>query len=162
MADTGGLFGRQLEMDSKCVEILTGFYAWLKLPGGGGLTETQASPLAHEADRYLRDFLTEILERPPASSSLRTVNAYLANWYFVNTLTPSHAEIDRIASALEKLHVYLESADIVPAEAARSIRSALSEPSAYHQRLEEFWNLTPGGVENWRRLYDYRRFDHQM
>ena len=107
------LFGKFVELDNQCRELLGNFYEWMKAPHGAGLKEQEASDLAHAADRYLRDFVVDIKELPPTKSDISTVRQYLGNWYPINTLEPSHEEVDRISKALALFHGWAKSGDIL-------------------------------------------------
>ncbi len=146
-----------LRLDGRCAELLQGFRDWLLSPEGGALEPRQAGALAHAADRFLRDFVVDILETGPADASPDAGRRYLANWYLVNTLEPSHQEIDRIGEALGRLYPYLVRRGVVAPAAAASALAALGDPAHFHRRLESFWELTPDTIAAWRRVDDYRR-----
>lgn len=148
------MFSGFVEKDARCVELLASFYEWLKAPEGRGLAPEKASPLANDADRYLRDFLVDILERDAGGSTPATVTGYLGNWYIVNTLIPTHEEIDRIAGALAFLHEFAALKGVVGSGAADGVTSLLADPTHFHERLEEFWDLTPEAIPTWKSLDD--------
>ena len=156
------LFGRQFEMDTACMELLAEFFEWLKSPSGAALTPEEASPLAHEADRYLRDFMTEILEFTPSDSTDAVAESYLANWYVINTLMPEPAEISKIARALILLHRYMADKGTITLPMACRVEKLFEDTAFFISRLEEFWNLAPQEITAWRTCADYRRFLHQM
>lgn len=151
------LYSDFFEMDTEAMELLGAFFEWLKAEDGEGLPPAKASPLAHDADRYLRDFLVEFMEARPKATSALLVFSYLGNWYPVNTLEPSHGEIDRIADALSRLHRYLAAKGIIAYAAGVEVVELLARSEIFHDRLESFWALTPDQVEGWREVGEYRK-----
>lgn len=152
-----GLYSDFFEMDTEAMNLMGSFFKWLTDAEGGMLEVAKASPLAHDGDRYLRDFLVEIMETRPGGSTPETVSIYLGNWYVINTLEPSHAEIDRIAIALTLLHGYMADNGKISGEMAKKVAGLLSDTAFFHQRLEEFWALTPEKITAWREISDYRK-----
>jgi hypothetical protein len=146
-----------VRLDGLCVELLREFYGWLQAPGGEALSPAEASPLAHAADRFLRDFLVDFLERGPADADPAAARQYVGNWYVVHTLNPTHREIDVILRSLQLLSRYLAEEGIVTEEVSRSARDDLSGEAHFHKRLEDFWELTSEGIPVWRAVDDYRR-----
>lgn len=149
--------GDFVRLDGLCAELLGDFYGWLQASEGGGLGPVDASPLAHGADRYLRDFVVDVRETGPSDADPGLPRQYLANWYIVNTLEPSHAEIDLILRALQLLYRYLGSTGVLDPGDARAVVETLEDAEIFHRRLEDFWNLTPDGVPAWRAVADYRK-----
>ena len=143
-----------VRLDGLCVDLLSAFYGWVQR---GGVSAEEATPLAHAADRYLRDFLADILETGPTDASAATARQYLGNWYIVNTLDPTHGEVDLILRSFRLLYRFLADADLLGDEALREAEEALSDEAFFHQRLEDFWDLTPDGISAWRSVDDYRR-----
>lgn len=137
-------------LDRQCENLLGEFYEWLKSPDGADLLPEKASPLAHEADRYLRDYLVEIRELPPEATSAETAAFYLGNWYIVNTLTPTHDEVLKIARSLALLHRRFGELGIIPRETAEAAIKVLEDAGRFSIRLEEFWSLTPENAAIWR------------
>lgn len=144
-------------MDTEAMNLAGDFFTWMKSPEGAGLGQEEASPLAHDADRYLRDFLVDIMEKRPDASDAATVSSYLGNWYVVNTLEPSHEEIDRIVRALKLLHRFLAEKGTISTTAGMAVLAALKDPAFFHARLEEFWALKPDGIAAWREIGEYRK-----
>jgi hypothetical protein len=145
-----------VRLDRLCAEVLGDFFAWLQSPQGGGISPEAASQLAHAADRYLRDFVVDILESGPADPDPTLPRRYLGNWYIVNTLTPTHEEIDRILEALCRLYLYLEREGVLGPAEVQGVLHALEDGDFFHRRLEAFWDLKPEGVGAWREVEDYR------
>lgn len=145
-----------MRLDRACAELLKAFCAWLLTPDGGSRQPEEAGSLAHAADRYLRDFAVDIAETGPADAPAALPRRYLANWYIVHTLQPTHAEIDIIREALLRLQDYLAAQGLVGAEQAAAARESLADEAYFHRRLEEFWDLSPEGVLPWRSVDDYR------
>ncbi|GAB4283636.1 MAG: hypothetical protein Kow0092_38380 [Deferrisomatales bacterium] len=146
-----------VRLDTLCAELLAAFFGWLQSPEGGELDPERASVLAHAADRYVRDFLVDIKETGPTDEDATLVSQYLANWYVIHTLTPSHEEVDLILEALDRLYDYLARRRLVSEGARAAVAVALSRGGFYHERLESFWDLTPEGIPEWRAVHDYRR-----
>lgn len=146
-----------MRLDALCADLLRDFFRWLQAPEGGDLPGDRAAPLAHAADRYLRDFAVDIAEAGPADADPSLPRRYLANWYIVHTLTPSHPEIDRIRQALVLLHRYLAETGIADTETALAAQEQLGDAGFFHERLEAFWGLTPEGISAWRSVEDYPR-----
>jgi len=144
-------------LDRLCAELLRGFYRWLQEASGGGLSPEEASPLAHGADRYLRDFLVDILEAGPADADGDTARQYVGSWYIINTLSPTHAEVELILRSLWLLYRYLEVEGIVDEGTCASAQEDLADAAFFRERLEAFWNLTPEGISAWRSVADFRR-----
>lgn len=157
MSESKTTFSDFVEPDNRGYELLQKFFAWLQAPEGAGLEVQEASPLAHAADRYLRDFVVDILELPPEATDEETVRRYLANWYIVNTLTPTHEEVDLIARAISLLHRFAAIQGAIPSSRADAVVRLLEEPGFFHERLESFWALTPDDVVSWREVCDYRQ-----
>lgn len=145
-----------VRLDGLCAELLRDFYAWLQEEAGGARDPIAASPLAHAADRYVRDFLVDFLESGPTDDDPKRVRQYLGNWYIVQTLEPTHEEVETILDALERLYAFLPSTGLLDERAAAGFRGAISDRTFYHRRLEEFWELTPDGIAAWRGVDDYR------
>lgn len=148
--------GDFVRLDELCAQLAGAYFSWLQTPEGGGLSAQQASPLGHDADRYLRDFVVDILETGPADPDVSLPRRYLSNWYIVNTLTPSHEEMARIRTALAKLYEFLSHEGVAEPEAACEAARQLADGEHFCRRLEEFWNLTPEAVGAWRSVDDYR------
>ncbi|PLX42270.1 MAG: hypothetical protein C0609_09845 [Deltaproteobacteria bacterium] len=151
------LFQRFAKMDKEAGALLVEYYEWLQSDPGKGLSPETASPLAHAADRYLRDFLVDIMETPAKESSAMHVKTYIGNWYPINTLEPSHEEIDLIATSLALLHEWGEKTGKIIADKACDVSALLASAEYFHKRLEQFWALTPEEVTKWRGENDYRR-----
>lgn len=149
-------FDRFVALDHACQELLAIFFPWLSTPAGGGMTPEEASPLAHAADRYLRDFLVDILERPLETSDAGTVRSYLSNWYIIHTLTPTVEEVCLIARALGALHRFGAIKGVFAAPIAREVEALTADPAGFVARLEAFWAMRPEEVEDWRAVEDYR------
>jgi hypothetical protein len=145
-----------VRLDGLCAELLLEYFRWLQTEAGRRSSAREASALAHHADRYVRDFLVDFLESGPGDEEPRRVRQYLGNWYIVQTLTPTHEEIEGIRDALERLYAFLESMELVSGAARGAFREALSDGTLYHERLEGFWALTPEQIEPWRQVDDYR------
>jgi hypothetical protein len=150
------VFEEFIARDRYAAALLRRFFVWMTAPEGGGLDPLTAGTFAHDADRYLRDFVVDLLEHPPERSGDGVVRSYLGNWYIIHTLEPSHAEIDRIAGALRLLHRWAAEAGVVSTETARKVEDALRDPSFFHDRLDAFWDLTPERIAAWRDVDDYR------
>jgi hypothetical protein len=148
-----------VRLDGACHELLLEFVAWLQ-QGPTALPLAEAGALTHAVDRYLREFLVDILETGPSDADPSLVRRYLGNWYIIHTLEPSTEEIDQIARALDLLYRFLPERGIIDGAAARRIRSQLRDRSYYHRRLEAFWELTPGTIAPWRAVDDYRQATH--
>jgi len=149
--------GDFVRLDGLCAEFLGDFYGWLQSPEGGSLDPADASPLAHAADRYLRDFVVDAKETGPSDADPSLPRQYLANWYIVNTLEPSHAETDRILRALRLLYRCLGAAGLLDEVQARAVAETLEDGEFFHRRLEDFWSLTPHDVPAWRAVAEYRK-----
>ncbi|NTU59990.1 MAG: hypothetical protein HGA98_02900 [Deltaproteobacteria bacterium] len=146
-----------VRLDGLCAQLLGDFFQWLQAPEGGGVEAQRASDLAHAADRYLRNFVVDIVETGPADSDPSLPRRYLGNWYILNTLEPSHEEVDRILVALRKLYAYLALRGVLPDAAAEAAAREADDGAHFHRRLDDFWALTPEGIGPWRRVDDYRR-----
>ena len=144
-----------VRLDTLCAELLQGFAAWLR-GEGGGLPPEEAGALAHAADRYLRDFVVDCKETGPADEDPTLVRQYLANWYIIHTLYPTHEEIDRIIAALRRLYAYLARVGLVGEATRAAVERSLADAAFFHDRLESFWDLTPEGIDAWRSVDDYR------
>jgi len=144
-----------VRLDTACAELLQEFAAWLR--DEQGRAPLEAGTLAHQADRYLRDFVVDCKETGPADEDPTLVRQYLANWYIVHTLYPTHEEIDRIREALVLLYRFLMDRGVVGEATCRAAEAALAEAAYFHDRLETFWALTPEGIDPWRAQDDYRR-----
>lgn len=149
-------FDAFVAFDRESHDLLREYHRWLLSADGPALEAREAGDLAHAADRYLRDFVVDILELPPLATDAEAVRSYLANWYPINTLTPTHDEIDRIARALSLLHRFLAATGRIALETDKAARDALASTAFYHQRLESFWDLTPEAIAPWRAVCDYR------
>lgn len=147
--------GDFVRLDSLCGEVLREFDGWLQEREGLGPEE--AGRLARAADRYLRDFLVDIQERGPAEAGPASVREYLGNWYVVNTLAPTHGEVEVILRSLRCLHRFFDEVGIMDTGARQEAEGALSDADFFHRRLEEFWELTPDEIIVWRAVDDYRR-----
>lgn len=144
-----------VRLDGLCGELLREFAPWLQEREEFSAQET--AQLTRAADRYLRDFLVDIQERGPADADSASVRQYLGNWYVVNTLIPTHDEIDVILRSLRHLHHFLAETGIADPDPHRELEAVLSNAAFFHRRLEEFWSLTPEGIPAWRAVDDYRR-----
>jgi hypothetical protein len=149
--------GDFVRLDPLCAGLLQDFFGWLQTRGGGNIAAERAGALAHAADRYLRDFVVDITEAGPADAEPSLPRRYLANWYIVNTLSPTHAEVDTIREALFLLHRYREEKAIIDAASAAAAQDALADAEYFHRRLEEFWDLTPDTIAAWRGIDEVRR-----
>jgi hypothetical protein len=146
-----------LRLDGRCAELLRDFFAWLQGEEGGGLPLEAANAAAHAADRYLRDFVVDIQETGPTDADPTLPRRYLANWYIVHTLEPTHGEMDRIRDALIRLYRFLAVRGLLPEAAASEAVSRLADAAYFRHRLESFWDLTPQAIAAWRAVDDYRR-----
>lgn len=146
-----------LRLDGVCVGLLRGLFAWLQAPEGGSYPPEEASRLAHAADRFVRDFVVDIMETGPADADAGLPSRYLANWYIIHTLAPTHEEVDLIRAALERWYRFASDRGILPRASADAVAAALADGSFFHERLESFWDLTPEGIPAWRAVHDYRR-----
>ncbi|RMG88085.1 MAG: hypothetical protein D6708_12060 [Candidatus Dadabacteria bacterium] len=144
-----------VRLDTLCADLLQEFAAWLR--DEVGRSPLEAGALAHHADRYLRDFVVDCKETGPADEDPTLVRQYLGNWYIVNTLYPTHEEMDAIREALALLYRYLHERGIVGEAARRAAEAALADGGFFRDRLEAFWALTPEGIDPWRAQDDYRR-----
>ncbi len=135
--------------DRACAELLHAFCRWLQQPEGGEKRPDHAGALAHAADRYLREFVVDCKELGPDHADPALVRQYLGHWYIVHTLEPSHDEIDRTAEALTHLYRFLAGQGVVDDDTARAVAELLADPAYFHDRLERFWNLTPGEIPGW-------------
>jgi hypothetical protein len=148
-------FSEFIAPDRNAQKMLGEFFNWLK--DDKGLTPQDASELAHAADRYLRDFVVDIMAIQPEETSAKLVRMYLGNWYIVNTLTPTLKEIELIARALELLHAHAAITGKITAECATEASATAKDPTPFKERLEQFWDLTPEGIDSWREVDDYRK-----
>lgn len=146
-----------VRLDRLCAELLGRFFQWLQSDETGKIPPEEAGLLAHAADRYLRDFVVDIKETGPADEDPTLGRQYVSNWYIIHTLSPSHAEIERILKALRHLYRFLARERIVSPEAARAARDNLGNEQFFHDRLEDFWELTPEAIPAWRAVDDYRK-----
>jgi hypothetical protein len=147
-------FAEFIELDNSAKEMLGAYYEWLQ--SDQGISPEEASPMAHAADRYLRDFVVDIMAVPPSETSPALVRAYLGNWYPIHTLTPTLEEVALIAKALELLHTQAALTGTIAKEHAEQTTKLLSDPAYFKKRLQEFWDLTPDAIDNWRQADDYR------
>lgn len=155
--DKNTLFGEFVLLDQRARALLGEFYGWLKSQEGTGLPAEEASALAHHADRYLRDFLVDILETEPEKSSLAAVRSYLGNWYIINTLEPTFAQMEEIAKALLLYHRWANLKGLVDMATLGEVEKALLDKKFFTGRLESFWELDEKGITAWREVDDYRR-----
>lgn len=146
-----------VRLDGLCAQLLGDFFAWLQTADGGSFQSEAASALGHAADRYVRDFVVDILESGPADPDPTLPRRYVGNWYIVNTLAPSHQEIDRILLALGRLYEYLRVQELISDSTAKDVARDLSEGAYFHRRLDDFWDLTPEGIGPWRSIDEVRR-----
>ncbi len=146
-----------LRLDGCCADLLRDFFSWLQREEGGSLGLERASALAHAADRYLRDFVVDILETGPADGDPALPRQYLANWYIIHTLAPTHEEMEQIREALTRVYRFLAVRSLLAQGAAAAATRSLADPVYFRARLEEFWNLTPDAIPAWRAVDDYRR-----
>jgi len=147
--------GDFVRLDALCHQLLREFVVWLQEEQK--LEPAQAGDMAHAADRYLRDFVVDIKETGPADADPTLVRQYLGNWYIIHTLEPTPEEIDHLAVSLLHLQRYLSARGILTPTAAAAAAEHLRETRFYHQRLAEFWELTPDEIAGWRGVDDYRR-----
>jgi hypothetical protein len=145
-----------LRLDMRCGELLRDFFAWLQTEEGGALELETASQFAHAADRYLRDFVVDTLETGPTDADPTLPRQYLANWYIIHTLVPTHEEMDRIREALVRLYRFLAARSLLPEETAAAVASAMADAAFFRDRLEMFWGLEPDDISGWRSVDDYR------
>lgn len=145
-----------VRLDSACHGLLKQFVGWLQ-QAPHSLPASEAGELTHAADRYLRDFLVDILETGPADADPTLVRRYLANWYIIHTLEPTAREVDRILCALDLLYHFLAERGILDPAGAERVRSQLLDRDYYQRRLETFWELAPDTIAAWRAVDDYRR-----
>ncbi|TAL16937.1 hypothetical protein EPN96_07090 [bacterium] len=159
MANGSGnnLFENFVEMDGRARGFLGLFYQWLRSGTGPALADQKASDLAHKADRYLRDFVVDILELAPEKSDAETVRKYLGNWYIINTLGPTLEELDLIGESLRLFHQWAALRGIIGKDTEAGVIAALSKMDFFHGRLESFWSLRPEGITGWRAVDDYRK-----
>jgi len=150
-----------LRLDTRCVELLLDFFAWLQREEGGSLEPETASHFAHAADRYLRDFVVDIQETGPADADPTLPRQYLGNWYIIHTLVPTHEEMERIREALASLYRFLHVRGLMPAETTAAVADALSDAAFFRNRLESFWDLNPDDIAAWRDVEDYRTRRHR-
>jgi hypothetical protein len=148
-------FHEFIALDDSAKEMLGAYYEWLK--DDQQLSPEEASAFAHAADRYLRDFVVDIMAQHPSQTSPALVKAYLGNWYIIHTLTPTLEEIELIAKALALLHIHAAHTGVIAKEHADTTSALLKDPSFFKTRLEDFWDLTPEGIDNWREINDYRK-----
>ncbi len=150
-----GLFADFVEKDNRCHEMLGEYFQWLQAPQGGELEPKRASDMGHAADRYLREYVVDIMELAPEALGPSLALSYLGNWYIVNTLIPSHEEVDLIAEALSRFHEWAAKEGVINPAIAEKVIAVLAEAERFHQRLEQFWELTPEEVEKWLMAEDY-------
>ena len=148
-----------VRLDGVCHELLREFVTWLQKEPVS-LPPAEAGALTHCADRYLREFVVDIMETGPADADPSLVRSYLGNWYIVHTLEPTTQEMDRIIRALDLLYRFLPERGVLDGEAALRVRAQLQDPAFYHGRLEAFWNLTPDTIAPWLAVDDYRHAAH--
>ncbi len=148
-----------VRLDGVCHELLREFVGWLQQEPVS-LPPAEAGALTHAADRYLREFVVDIMETGPTDADPSLVRSYLGNWYIIHTLEPSFREMDQIARALDLFYQFLPERGILDGEAALRVRAQLQDRAFYHGRLEAFWNLTPDTIAPWRAVDDYRRAAH--
>lgn len=146
-----------LRLDGCCADLLRDFFDWLQGEEGVGLRAEEASALAHAADRYLRDFVVDILETGPADGDPALPRQYLANWYIIHTLAPTHEEMEQIREALTRVYRFLAVRGLLAQDAAAAAARNLADPGYFRNRLEEFWDLAPEAIPAWRAVDDYRR-----
>jgi hypothetical protein len=150
--------GDFLRLDSRCADLLRDFFAWLQQGHeGDGLPLEQANAAAHAADRYLRDFVVDVQETGPTDADPTLPRRYLANWYIVHTLEPTHDEMVRIRDALTRLYRFLAVRRLLSETAAEAAAACLADAAYFRDRLESFWDLTPEAIPAWRAVDDYRR-----
>lgn len=157
MVKPGELFAEFFEMDSAAMETLGRFFKWLQTPPGGGRETKVASALSHDADRYAREFLIEVAETPLGGTGAGFVASYLGNWWIINTLTPTIEEQARITTALAAFHRFLAAEGLTTQATLREVEKTLGDSERFKKRLENFWELTPDGIDLWRGVDDYRR-----
>ncbi|MDF1553540.1 MAG: hypothetical protein P1P84_10785 [Deferrisomatales bacterium] len=160
-ADPYALHGADdfVRLDGACHELLREFVDWLQQEPVS-LHPAEAGALAHAADRYLREFVVDIMETGPTDADPSLVRSYLGNWYIIHTLEPTAGEMDRIVHALDLFYRFLAQRGILDGQAASRVRAQLQDREFYHGRLQAFWDLTPDTIAPWRAVDDYRRTAH--
>ena len=143
-----------LRVDRLCQDILKHFYLSLQ---GEGLSPETATRLAGSADYYVRDFVVDNRVHNLFEERTGLVRQFAGNWYIVNTLEPSHAEIGLLLRALRLLYRYLGATGVLDPDDARAVAEMLEDGEFFHRRLEDFWSLTPHDVPAWRAVAEYRK-----
>jgi hypothetical protein len=144
----------ELRVDGLCRDLLISFYE--ELQGEGGDPEI-ATELARSADYFIRDFLVGYKQWNLFDESRSPVRPFAGNWYIVNTMDPTSAELARHLAGIRAFYHYLSKNGLISATFWQKIDEECGDHPFYEERIRSFWDITGDGYYEWVRLCPLNR-----
>ncbi|MCM0083428.1 hypothetical protein L4X63_17730 [Geomonas sp. Red32] len=136
----------EVRVDNKCKELLLRFY---NESIGAGIPAEEATALASGADYFIRDFVVSIKQRSIFDERAGVVRQFAANWYIVNTIEPSAAELEGYLAGVKAFYRFLHGHHLISLKFLQSIEAECADLGYYAARIESFWDIKDDGYFAW-------------
>jgi hypothetical protein len=138
----------ELRVDELYGKILRRFY--FQLPEEG-VTPEKATFLANGADYFIRDFVVGYMQRNLFDETPGIVRRFAGNWYIVNTMEPTIAELAGHLEGVRTFCRFLRSRDLISAEYLTEVEKECTDIDFYAGRIDSFWAIKGDGYFAWER-----------
>jgi len=136
----------ELRVDALCRDLLMAFYHE-RLQAG--LDENEATLLANSADYYIRDFVIGSRQLNVLDETPGLVRKFAGNWYIVNTLEPTAAELAGHLKGIREFYHFLRRENGIGDFFLAAIDRECSELDYYAARIDSFWAIKGDGYYEW-------------
>jgi hypothetical protein len=144
-----GTMEDELRVDGLCKDLLLRFY---EETCAQGISATEATALASSADYFLRDFVVSIKQQNVFDERTGIVRQFAGNWYIVNTLEPSAAEVGRHLQGIRAFYRFLHGHGLISLNYLQAIEKECDDSDFYAARIDSFWDIQGDGYGEWERL----------
>ena len=138
----------EVRVDGLCRDLLMAFYRELQAEGGDPEVATE---LARSADYFVRDFVVGFKQWHLFDESRSPVRPFAGNWYIVNTLEPTSAELAKHLAGILAFYRFLARHELISVTFLERVEAECNDHPFYEERIRCFWEITGDGYYEWER-----------
>ncbi|MEA3465026.1 MAG: hypothetical protein U9R29_03325 [Thermodesulfobacteriota bacterium] len=136
----------ELVVDKQCSTILQQFHQQLLKDD---IDPFEAGQLALGADYFLRDFIIGDRHLNIFTIDPDCVKQFAGHWYIIKNLEPNIKELTSLLQGIGVFYTYLLQQELITSTLNDHIQTATLDLPFYHQRIEQFLDITGDGYLCW-------------
>lgn len=136
----------ELLVDRQCSTLLKQFHQQLLKDD---IAPLEAGQLALGADYFLRDFIIGDRHMNIFTIDPDCVRQFAGHWYIIKNLDPNIKELTSLLQGVGVFYTYLRQQELITSTLNEHIQPATLDLEFYHQRIEQFLDITDNGYSAW-------------